>query len=265
MADKDDTFFKELVEHHVSGKLKVAPEHVSKEALKYMGKPAGETYDKFVEKFKKITEKLGKKQYIIPYLMSSHPGSTLDCAIELAEYLRDTNYQPEQVQDFYPTPGTPATTMYYTGLDPMTMKEVYVPKTKHEKAMQRALLQFKNPKYYTLVYEALTEAGRTDLIGNGSKCLIRDKTQGYNGSSTGAYRKSQVKTDNNNSSYKGVGNVKEKNRSKTGRTTDKNSIVQGRIKDKNESKNIDKTQSKRGKSNKIIKGKSDTKNKTRRK
>ncbi|NRZ20268.1 hypothetical protein DFN07_001699 [Clostridium beijerinckii] len=124
-----------------------------------------------------------KKQYIIPYLMSSHPGSTLECAIELAEYLRDINYQPEQVQDFYPTPGTLATTMYYTGLDPMTMKEVYVPKTKHEKAMQRALLQYKNPKYYTLVYEALTQAGRTDLIGNGPKCLIKDKNKsvkGYN-------------------------------------------------------------------------------------
>ncbi|NRY63349.1 YgiQ family radical SAM protein [Clostridium beijerinckii] len=185
MADKDDTFFKELVEHHVSGKLKVAPEHISKDVLKYMGKPAGETYDKFVNKFEKITKKLGKKQYIIPYLMSSHPGSTLECAIELAEYLRNINYQPEQVQDFYPTPGTLATTMYYTGLDPMTMKEVYVPKTKHEKAMQRALLQYKNPKYYTLVYEALTQAGRTDLIGNGPKCLIKDKNKsvkGYNSS-----------------------------------------------------------------------------------
>ncbi|AGF57979.1 putative radical SAM protein YgiQ [Clostridium saccharoperbutylacetonicum] len=188
MADKDDTFFKELVEHHVSGKLKVAPEHVSRDVLKYMGKPAGETYDKFVAKFEKITNKLGKKQYIIPYLMSSHPGSTLKCAIELAEYLRDINYQPEQVQDFYPTPGTLATTMYYTGLDPATMKEIYVPKTKHEKAMQRALLQFKNPKYYTLVYEALTEAGRTDLIGNGPKCLIRDKSHN---SKNNSYSKSK--------------------------------------------------------------------------
>ena len=175
MADKNDKFFKELIEHHVSGQLKVAPEHVSANVLKYMGKPAGKTYDKFREKFFKINEKLGKKQYIIPYLMSSHPGSTLDSAIELAEYLRDINYQPEQVQDFYPTPGTLSTVMFYTGFDPLTMEEVYVPKTRHEKAMQRALLQFRNPKHYNLVHEALTEAGRTDLIGYGPKCLIRPK------------------------------------------------------------------------------------------
>ncbi len=175
MADKNDKFFKELIEHHVSGQLKVAPEHVSANVLKYMGKPAGKTYDEFREKFFKINEKLGKKQYIIPYLMSSHPGSTLDSAIELAEYLRDINYQPEQVQDFYPTPGTLSTVMFYTGLDPLTMEEVYVPKTRHEKAMQRALLQFRNPKHYNLVHEALTEAGRTDLIGHGPKCLIRPK------------------------------------------------------------------------------------------
>lgn len=175
MADKNDKFFKELIEHHVSGQLKVAPEHVSANVLKYMGKPAGKTYDEFREKFFKINEKLGKKQYIIPYLMSSHPGSTLDSAIELAEYLRDINYQPEQVQDFYPTPGTLSTVMFYTGLDPLTMEEVYVPKTRHEKAMQRALLQFRNPKHYNLVHEALTEAGRTDLIGYGPKCLIRPK------------------------------------------------------------------------------------------
>ena len=180
MADKNDTFFKELVEHHVSGQLKVAPEHVSAEALKYMGKPSGKTYDRFVEKFYKLTEQVGKKQYIIPYLMSSHPGSTLASAIELAEYLRDINYQPEQVQDFYPTPGTLSTAMFYTGVDPLTMKEVYVPKTKREKAMQRALLQYRNPKKYDIVYEALIEAGREDLIGNGPKCLIRQKTQKRN-------------------------------------------------------------------------------------
>lgn len=218
MADKDDSFFKELVEYHVSGKLKVAPEHVSKEVLKYMGKPAGETYDKFVTKFEKLTKKIGKKQYIIPYLMSSHPGSTLGCAIELAEYLRDINYQPEQVQDFYPTPGTLATTMYYTGLDPMTMKEVYVPKTKHEKAMQRALLQYKNPKYYTLVYEALTEAGRTDLIGNGPKCLIKDKVRSFN-----------KKNDN----YK----KREKNHKEEKRTSKSNKNYAGKIKHKNNSNN----------------------------
>lgn len=179
MADKNDKFFKELVEHHVSGQLKVAPEHVSEEVLKYMGKPAGDTYEKFREKFYKINKQLGKNQYIIPYLMSSHPGSTLKEAIKLAEYLRDIKYQPEQVQDFYPTPGTPSTTMFYTGLDPLTMKKVYVPKSKEEKAMQRALLQFSNPKNYNIVYDALVKAGREDLIGNGPKCLIKSKEQRY--------------------------------------------------------------------------------------
>ena len=154
-----------------------------------MGKPAGKTYDQFREKFFKINEQLGKKQYIIPYLMSSHPGSTLDTAIELAEYLRDIHYQPEQVQDFYPTPGTLSTTMFYTGLDPITMEEVYIPRTKEEKAMQRALLQFSNPKKYDIVYDALMKAGRQDLIGYGPKCLIRPRedrfTKGPKGQSTG--------------------------------------------------------------------------------
>ena len=175
MTDKEDKFFKELVEHHVSGKLKVAPEHICPEVLKYMQKPAGKTYDKFIDKFYKTTEEVGKKQFVVPYLMSSHPGSTIKSAIKLAEYLRDINYMPEQVQDFYPTPGTLSTTMFYTGLDPLTMKEVYVPKTKHEKAMQRALLQYKDPKKYTLVYEALVEAKREDLIGFGPKCLIKPR------------------------------------------------------------------------------------------
>ncbi|MGL5766959.1 MAG: YgiQ family radical SAM protein [Sarcina sp.] len=179
MADKDDSFFKELVEHHVSGQLKVAPEHISPNVLKYMGKPAGRTYEDFRQKFFKLSEKCGKKQYIIPYLMSSHPGSRLEDAIMLAEYLRDIGYQPEQVQDFYPTPGTLSTTMFYTGLDPITMQEVYVPKTKEEKAMQRALLQFSNPKHYNIVHDALMKAGREDLIGNGEKCLIRSKEDRY--------------------------------------------------------------------------------------
>lgn len=212
MADKDDTFFKELVEHHVSGKLKVAPEHVSPQVLKYMGKPSGDTYNKFTAKFERITKKLGKKQYIIPYLMSSHPGSTLECAIELAEYLRDINYHPEQVQDFYPTPGTPSTTIYYTGIDPLTMKEVYVPKTKHEKAMQRALLQYRNPKFYDLVYEALTEAGRTDLIGNGPKCLIRDKKKNnsFRGKGVNSKEKNFKSKDLRNSRSKNVKNSNSK-------------------------------------------------------
>ncbi len=181
MADKDNKFLRELIEHHVSGQLKVAPEHVAEEVLQYMQKPAGNTYDRFRQKFFTINEQLGKKQYIIPYLMSSHPGSTLNSAIELAEYLRDTNYQPEQVQDFYPTPGTLSTTMFYTGLDPLTMKPVYVPKSKHEKAMQRALLQYKAPRNYDLVHAALEEAGREDLIGYSPRCLIKPKeARGYN-------------------------------------------------------------------------------------
>ena len=178
MADKKrDKFIKELSEYHVSGQLKVAPEHISENVLKYMGKPAGKVYDEFREKFFRINKELGKKQYIIPYLMSSHPGSALKDAIILAEYLRDIKYQPEQVQDFYPTPGTLSTTMFYTGLDPFTMKKVYVPKTKEEKAMQRALLQFSKPKNYNIVYDALVKAGREDLIGNGPKCLIKSKEQ----------------------------------------------------------------------------------------
>ncbi|AXH52416.1 YgiQ family radical SAM protein [Clostridium perfringens] len=199
MADKDDTFFKELVEHHVSGQLKVAPEHVSPNVLKYMGKPAGKTYDEFRRKFFRITERLGKKQFIIPYLMSSHPGCKLEDAIMLAEYLRDINYQPEQVQDFYPTPGTLSTTMFYTGLDPLTMEEVYIPRSKEEKAMQRALLQFKNPKNYNIVYDALVKAGREDLIGNGPKCLIRDKNSFGKGNNHSNHKSGGRKNRNENS------------------------------------------------------------------
>ena len=237
MADKDDTFFKELVEHHVSGQLKVAPEHVSAEVLKYMGKPSGDTYDKFVAKFEKITKKLGKKQYIVPYLMSSHPGSTLECAIELAEYLRDINYHPEQVQDFYPTPGTPSTTIYYTGIDPITMKEVYVLKTKHEKSMQRALLQYRNPKYYNLVYEALTEAGRTDLIGDGPKCLIRDKFDSNNKYSQKSLAKRKNNSNNdvrNKSKNLQENNKKTKGRNlESGKSSKSKGLDSGRSKKKN--------------------------------
>ncbi len=173
MLDKDDAFFKELCEHHISGQLKVAPEHSVNRVLRKMGKPAREIYDLFVQRFNEINRRLGKEQYLVPYLISGHPGSDLPAAIELAEYLRDTHHTPEQVQDFYPTPGTLSTCMFYTGLDPRTMKKVYVPRTAKEKAMQRALLQFRNPRNYKLVYEALVTAGREDLIGYGSKCLIR--------------------------------------------------------------------------------------------
>ena len=190
LADKDDRFLKELVEHHVSGQLKVAPEHISPKVLKYMGKPAGKAYERFRKKFFQINEDLGKNQFIVPYFMSSHPGSTLETAIELAEYLRDIRYQPEQVQDFYPTPGTLSTTMFYTGLDPLTLKEVYIPKSKTEKAMQRALLQFRDPKKYALVQAALTQANRTDLIGFGPNCLIRPK-----GKSAVGYKHEHQKED----------------------------------------------------------------------
>lgn len=199
MADKKrDKFIKELSEYHVSGQLKVAPEHISENVLKYMGKPAGKVYDEFREKFFRINKELGKKQYIIPYLMSSHPGSTLKDAIILAEYLRDIKYQPEQVQDFYPTPGTLSTTMFYTGFDPFTMKKVYVPKTKEEKAMQRALLQFSKPKNYNIVYDALVKAGREDLIGNGPKCLIKSKEQRYKETHGLTRRKSDKFVKSNN-------------------------------------------------------------------
>ena len=175
LADPDDTFFKELVEYHVSGQLKVAPEHISDPVLKRMGKPQNAVYERFVEKYYKLNDKLGKKQFLVPYLMSSHPGSTLKEAVELAEYLRDLGYMPEQVQDFYPTPSTMSTVMYYTGIDPRDGKKVYVCRNPHEKAMQRALIQYRNPKNYDLVYEALTLAGRKDLIGFDKKCLIRPR------------------------------------------------------------------------------------------
>lgn len=171
--DKDDKFFYDLCRHHVSGQLKVAPEHVSDNVLRYMGKPSADVYKRFSLKYKRINEQLGKKQYLVPYLMSSHPGSTLRDAIHLAVYLKENGINPQQVQDFYPTPGTISTCMFYTGIDLMTGKSVYVPKTPKEKAMQRALLQFKKPENRRLIEEALRIAGREDLIGNGPRCLIR--------------------------------------------------------------------------------------------
>ena len=173
--DKDSTFIKELCQYHVSGQLKVAPEHISDSVLQLMGKPENAVYESFIKKYKKVNEQLGMKQYVVPYLMSSHPGSTLKEAIELAEYIRDLGYMPEQVQDFYPTPSTISTCMYYTGLDPRTMEKVYVPKSHKEKEMQRALIQFRDPKNYDLVAQALKMAHRTDLIGFDSKCLIKPR------------------------------------------------------------------------------------------
>ena len=173
LADPNQSFLKELCEYHVSGQLKVAPEHVSDAVLSKMGKPNRSVYEEFCRRYKKMNETLQKKQYLVPYLMSSHPGSTLKEAVELAEYCRDLGYMPEQVQDFYPTPSTMSTCMYYTGLDPRTMEKVYVPKNPHEKAMQRALIQYRDPKNRELVQEALEKCGRRDLIGYGPKCLLR--------------------------------------------------------------------------------------------
>lgn len=172
MADADDTFLRELCEYHISGQLRTAPEHVSDNVLKRMGKPGNDVYESFLSRYQRINSKTGKQQYVVPYLMSSHPGSTMKEAVELAEYVRDIGYMPEQVQDFYPTPGTISTCMYYTGLDPRTMEKVYVPRSFKEKAMQRALIQYKKPANYDMVKEALLKAGRSDLIGFDKKCLI---------------------------------------------------------------------------------------------
>ncbi|MCI6690197.1 MAG: YgiQ family radical SAM protein [Clostridiaceae bacterium] len=179
LADKKSTFLEELCRYHVSGQLKVAPEHVSDPVLACLGKPKAAVYQEFCRQYKKMNERLGLKQYLVPYLMSSHPGSTMKEAVELAEYCRDLGYMPEQVQDFYPTPSTISTCMYYTGLDPRTMAAVYVPKDPHEKEMQRALIQYRNPANRVLVREALLKAGREDLIGYGPKCLLRpDQARG---------------------------------------------------------------------------------------
>ena len=193
LADKKQEFLRELCEYHVSGQLKVAPEHVAGPVLSLMGKPEHKVYEEFTRQFYKMNEKIGKEQYLVPYLMSSHPGSTLKEAVELAEYCRDLGYMPEQVQDFYPTPSTLSTCMYYTGVDPRTMQKVYVPKSPHEKAMQRALIQYRNPELYDLVIEALHKAGRSDLIGFGPKCLVRPRQMRGSGNDKKAGRKNRKK------------------------------------------------------------------------
>lgn len=175
MADSSDEFLKELCEKHISGQLRVAPEHVSDNVLKMMGKPKNSVYESFIARYQKVNARTGKKQFVVPYLMSSHPGSTLKEAVELAEYVRDIGYMPEQVQDFYPTPSTISTCMYYTGVDPRTMQPVYVPHNPHEKAMQKALMMYRKPENYDIVKEALIKAGRQDLIGFDKKCLIRPR------------------------------------------------------------------------------------------
>ncbi len=175
VEDSNDEFFFELVKHHISGQLKVAPEHISDKVLKVMGKPQHHVYRSFSKKYSEFNKRLGKEQYVVPYLMSSHPGSDLEAAVELAEYLRELGYMPEQVQDFYPTPSTISTCMYYTGLDPRTLKPVYVAKNPTDKALQRSLIQYRDPKNYDLVISALIKAGRKDLIGTGKKCLVKPR------------------------------------------------------------------------------------------
>lgn len=215
LADKKQEFLRELCEYHVSGQLKVAPEHVAGPVLSLMGKPEHKVYEEFTRQFYKMNEKIGKEQYLVPYLMSSHPGSTLKEAVELAEYCRDLGYMPEQVQDFYPTPSTISTCMYYTGVDPRTMEPVYVPKNPHEKAMQRALIQYRNPANYELVKEALLKAHRSDLIGFDAKCLIRprpDKNrQNYQGTDKNRRGQDDRNMGGKNAGRKNTGNSSNQN------------------------------------------------------
>ncbi|BCN30546.1 YgiQ family radical SAM protein [Anaeromicropila herbilytica] len=232
--DKDDTFIKELCEHHVSGQLKVAPEHIADPVLSLMGKPENAVYERFINKYKKTNEEVGKKQFVVPYLMSSHPGSTLKEAIALAEYLRDLGYMPEQVQDFYPTPSTISTCMYYTELDPRTMKKVYVPKSPHEKAMQRALIQYRNPKNYDLVVEALTQAHRTDLIGFDKNCLIRPrqnakyhKDSNESGSDRNKGRNTNYKPNNTKNKDNKDNKKTDRFHEKNGKSTDRSNRNEG--------------------------------------
>ena len=229
LADKKQEFLRELCEYHVSGQLKVAPEHVAGPVLSLMGKPEHKVYEEFTRQFYKMNEKIGKEQYLVPYLMSSHPGSTLKEAVELAEYCRDLGYMPEQVQDFYPTPSTLSTCMYYTGVDPRTMQKVYVPKSPHEKAMQRALIQYRNPELYDLVIEALHKAGRSDLIGFGPKCLVRPRQMRGSGNDKKAGRKEPKKGS----------------KGSNGQRRQNNSDHRGRVEGKNKKKSIRNVHSKK--------------------
>ena len=229
LADKKQEFLRELCEYHVSGQLKVAPEHVAGPVLSLMGKPEHKVYEEFTRQFYKMNERIGKEQYLVPYLMSSHPGSTLKEAVELAEYCRDLGYMPEQVQDFYPTPSTLSTCMYYTGVDPRTMQKVYVPKSPHEKAMQRALIQYRNPELYDLVIEALHKAGRSDLIGFGPKCLVRPRQMRGSG----------------NDKKTGRNEPKKGSKGSNGQKRQNNSEHRGRVEGKNKKKSIRNVHSKK--------------------
>lgn len=227
MADSNDEFLKELCEKHISGQLRVAPEHVSDNVLRMMGKPQNSVYEKFIDRYKRVNAKTGKQQYVVPYLMSSHPGSTLKEAVELAEYVRDIGYMPEQVQDFYPTPSTISTCMYYTGVDPRTMKPVYVPHNPHEKAMQKALMMYRKPENYDLVKEALIKAGRQDLIGFDKKCLIAPRKMDRKGEHQGqrSYGKNDKSKNNSIKNGKNSKNnkvVAQKNTKSSGQKNAKN-------------------------------------------
>ena len=211
LEDKDESFFKELVEHHISGQLKVAPEHCSPEVLDRMGKPHIETYDRFVKRFYELTKSIGKEQYLVPYLISSHPGSTLTDAVRLAEYMKRNRIRPEQVQDFYPTPMTNATCMYYTGIDPTTMKEVYVAKTPAEKAEQRAMLQYFKPENREIVLRVLRKTGRMDLVGDGAKCLIPADSKAENGKDNPDKGKRPTARGNQRQAISGYGRQEHKN------------------------------------------------------
>lgn len=254
MADKDDRFLKELCRYYISGQLRVAPEHISDNVLKLMGKPENSVYEAFINKYRKVNNLTGKEQYLVPYLMSSHPGSTMKDAIALAEYIRDIGYMPEQVQDFYPTPSTISTCMYYTGVDPRNMEKVYVPRNPHEKAMQRALIQYRKPENYDLVKEALIKGHREDLIGFSEKCLIRPRKpasdtdkKSYAGRNDNAVNdnvridnkhksKSGSKTNNKNGApdgRKGIGRNKNRPDDKRGTGKNSNKTDRGKRADKN--------------------------------
>ena len=223
--DKNESFFNELCEHHISGQLKVAPEHVVPRVLNQMGKPTREVYDKFVNKYFQINKKLNKKQFLVPYLMSSHPGSDLNAAIELAQYIKEMGYTPEQVQDFYPTPGSLSTTMYYTGFNPITGEQVYIPKTPEEKDMQRALIQFAVPKNHQKVKKALIKAHREDLIGNGKDCLIgfTPGKLGYQGKHKNTKKTSNENFNNRDTSNDSSSKILNKNQKTSKRSSNKNS------------------------------------------
>ncbi len=254
MADKDDRFLKELCRYYISGQLRVAPEHISDNVLKLMGKPENSVYEAFINKYRKVNNLTGKEQYLVPYLMSSHPGSTMKDAIALAEYIRDIGYMPEQVQDFYPTPSTISTCMYYTGVDPRNMEKVYVPRNPHEKAMQRALIQYRKPENYDLVKEALIKGHREDLIGFSEKCLIRPrKPAADTDKKSYAGRNGNAVNDN--------GRIDNKHKSKSGsKTNNKNGAPDGR---KGIGRNKNRPDDKRGtgkNSNKTDRGKRADKN-----